>query len=247
MNISQSLMNAVLSKNCAYAIDLQYNQKVERETSETMKRGNYFEWLVLGKSLSDAPQLEKLKSGAKSQAEKDIDDLAEVAKTTLKHLGLNMEDATSQLRIEVQGMSGVIDFVTNDIQDKKRQALYDLKYTETKYDDRWNGWADFERQVDYKRQAKHYIFLWYLVNKEYLPFYFVVFGKSGWCRVIKCVLTQESLDVHVEEVSMVKNLLEQWSKAGYPANPDYEKCADCRVSEHCQYKKIIPDVETVEI
>jgi uncharacterized protein YeeX (DUF496 family) len=217
MNISQSLMNNVFSVNCPQAIKLRYIDKVQTEQSEAMKRGLYFEWLLLGQSSQEAPQLEKLKNGGKSQAEKDIEELAGIAKKTLELLGINMEYIQPQMRLEVDGMSGIIDMVANDIENPDRMAIYDVKYTETKYDDRWNGWADLENKLDSKRQARHYIHLYHLKHGVYLPYYFLVFGKSGWCRVIKCVMTSESLNLHVQEVSTVRTNLYSWERLKWPA------------------------------
>jgi len=247
MNISQSLMTAVLEKPCPYAIKLEWIEKRRSEPSELMKRGHYFEWLVLGDSSSDAPILEKLKSGGKSQAEKDIDDLGVIAKRTLEGLGISMDGAASQVRIEADGLSGFIDLVAKDFQNPKRNAIYDLKYTETKYDDRWNGWADIETRPTAKRQARHYIHLWKEVNNEWLPYYFVIFGKSGWCRMIKCIVTAESMAIHYREIEVVSDMLAKWRKEGWKPEPSYEKCRDCRVAQYCEHYQVLPDIEQASI
>lgn len=247
MNISQSLMNNVFSVNCPQAIKLRYVDKVQTQQSETMKRGLYFEWLLLGQSSQEAPQMEKLKNGGKSQAEKDIDELAAIARTTLDLMGIKMDAIQTQVRLEVDGMSGIIDMIANDIENPDRLAIYDIKYTETKYDDRWNGWADLDNKPDSKRQARHYIHLYNLIHGTYLPYYFIVFGKSGWCRVIKCVMTAENLEAHIQEVDLVRSNLKFWKDTYWPALPSYEKCRDCYVAEHCKSVKVTPDVEQYEV
>jgi len=247
MNISQSLMTAVLEKPCPYAVYLEYKERKRSEPSDLMKRGHYFEWLLIGSSSSDAPQMDKLKNGGKSQAEKDIDDLAVIAKKTLEGLGVELGGAATQVRIEGDGLSGYIDLVTNDMQDKSRQAIYDIKYTETKYDDRWNGWGSIDDKPSAKRQARHYIYLWHKMHGVYLPYYFLIFGKSGWCRVIKCTVTLESMGIHMQEVEVVRNMLKQWESSKWKATPSYEKCRECRVAEFCEKYKVLPDVEIAEI
>lgn len=245
--ISQSLMNDVFDNPCPKKMYYRWIEKLPVEPSEVMKRGHYFEWLVLGSSSSEAPQLEKLKNGGKSQAEKDIDELGSIAKTTLKLLGIDLSTAQSQMRLEHGGLSGVIDMVANDIQNTSRKAIYDLKYTETKYDDRFNGWADIDTRIGSKRQAKHYIHLWHQIHGEYLPYYFLVFGKSGWCRIIKCILTKDSLDVHLNEIITVRGILLNWEQSGWPATPSYEKCKDCPYASVCDSWKSTPEIEVVEI
>lgn len=238
-------MTAVLEKPCPYAIKLEYLDKQRSEPSDIMKRGHYFEWCVIGDSSSEAPQLDKLKNGGKSQAEKDIDDLAVIAKRTLE--GFGIKDLTTQVRLEVDGMSGYIDMIARDLSDPNRFAIYDIKYTETRYDDRWQGWADIENRPSAKRQARHYIYLWHKMHGEYLPYYFIIFGKSGWCRIIKCVVSVESLTIHEREIEVVSNMLTQWKKEGWKPQPGYEKCRDCRVAQFCEHYQTLPDVELAEI
>jgi hypothetical protein len=247
MNISQSLMNQVLEKPCPYAIKLEWLDKKRSEPSDLMKRGHYFEYCVIGDSSSEAPQLDKLKNGGKSQAEKDIDDLVVIAKKTLEGFGLELGNSQTQLRLEVNGKSGLIDLVANDIEDRTRKAIYDIKYTETKYDDRWNGWADIESRPTAKRQARHYIHLWKEIHGEWLPYYFVIFGKSGWCRIIKCIVTAESMAIHAREIEVVSDMLSKWKAEGWKADPSYEKCRDCRVAQFCEYYKVLPDIEQASI
>lgn len=245
--ISQSLMNDVFDNPCPKKIYYRWIQKIPVEPSEVMKRGHYFEWLVLGGSTSDMPQLEKLKSGAKSQAEKDLDELAGVAKKTIELLGIDLSKAKVQQRLESDGLSGVIDMVANDIEEPSRRAIYDLKYTETRYDDRFNGWADIESRMGSKRQAKHYIHLWHKIYGEYLPYYFLIFGKSGWCRIIKCVLTNDSLEIHLKDIDVVRAMMYNWDKADWPANPVYEKCKDCPYASVCDSWKFTPEIEVAII
>lgn len=245
--ISQSLMNAVFDKACPYSIYLRYAQGIRSEPSEVMRRGHYFEWCVIGDSSSEAPQLEKLKSGAKSQAEKDIDQLAEIAKKIIAQYGIEIKNALTQVKIEGNGLSGILDMVANDIQDPSRKAIYDLKYTETRYDDRYNGWADIETKINSKRQAKHYIHLWHQMHGEYLPYYFLVFGKSGWCRIIKCVLTKESLDVHLNEIATIRNILKAWESNDWEPDASYENCRDCDYRGQCKHFNPLPVIEKVDV
>lgn len=248
INISQSLMNAVFEQACPYSIYLRYEKGMLTDPSEVMKRGHYFEWCVIGESSADMPQLEKLKSGAKSQAERDIDELADIAKKIIAGYGINIKNALTQVKIEGHGLSGILDLVANDIQDNTRNAIYDLKYTETRYDDRYNGWADIETKVNAKRQAKHYIYLWHQMHGEWLPYYFLIFGKSGWCRVIKCQLSQESLDLHLTEIKTLQNILSNWESNGWkPINANYEQCRNCPYIAECPYYVSLPTVEKVDV
>ena len=249
MNISQSLMNSILDPLCCpQAIKLEYVDRLRSEPSDVMQRGHYFEYLIIGGSSAEKiPELPKLKKGRKSQAEKDIDDLATIAKGIMVTLGINLESAMVQERIEIDGESGLFDLVTNDFQKKGRKAIYDVKYTETKYDDRFNGWADIDSRPHSKRQARHYIRMWQKIHGEYLPYYFLIFGKSGWCRIIKCEVTEDSMAFHDAEIGVVKVMLDNFKNSKYKPTPTYEKCRSCRMAEFCDHYLSTPDVEVVQI
>jgi hypothetical protein len=122
-----------------------------------------------------------------------------------------------------------------------------VKYTETKYDDRWQGWADLEKLPDSMRQARHYVRLWHKKHGEYLPYYFFIFGKSGWCRVYKCTVSRETMEMHEREIEVVKGMLQQWKESGWQPSPSYDKCKSCRVSDHCEFMQTLPDIEIIAI
>lgn len=248
MNISQSLMNMVLDAQCCpYAVKLNYVDKLKSETTELMLRGHVFEYKLIGKSTSDKeiPELPKLQKGGLSQAEKDIDVLVEIAKAAMVKLGVDFKNSQVQVRLETKnGESGLLDMVTTV---GGRKSIVDVKYTETKYDDRWNGWADLETRPESKRQARHYIKLWHDLFGEWLPYYFFVFGKSGWMRVLKCTLTSESLEVHEEEIQATRDLLKRFEKEGWKPLPSYEKCRDCYMMAHCTFVQTLPDIEQYTI
>ena len=78
---------------------------------------------------------------------------------------------------------------------KGELAILDLKYTAIKENEsaKWNAyaWADLEHK-DFS-QAIHYIELYYQIHNVYLPFFYLVFGKSGWVKFICIDLTKDSL------------------------------------------------------
>jgi len=244
INISQSLMNLVLDAQCCpYAVKLNYVDRLKSETTELMLRGHVFEYKLLGKSSSDKeiPELPRLMKGGLSQPEKDIDLLVQIARAAMTNMGVDFETAQMQVKIlNDKGESGHLDMVANF---KGRKGIHDVKYTETKYDDRWNGWADLELKPDSKRQARHYIKLWHDIHDEWLPYYFWVFGKSGWIRLIKCTVTEESIDMHEEEIKVTRDLLKRFEREGWKPLPSYEKCKACYMIEHCKYVQTLPDIE----
>jgi hypothetical protein len=249
MNISQSLMNAVLSADaCAKSVFLKHVAHTDNGPSDLMLKGQYFEFKLIGATRSgEVVVLPKLKAGGPSADEKAIDILVDIGKTVMKKMGIDLEKSEAQIEIIIDGEEGHIDLVANDITTPGRRAIYDVKYTETKFDDRWNGWADLSSLPDSMRQARHYVRLWHKKHGEYLPYYFFIFGKSGWCRVYKCTVSRETMDLHQREIDVVKGVLEQWKREGWPASPAYEKCKSCRASNFCDQMQTLPDIEIIAL
>jgi CRISPR/Cas system-associated exonuclease Cas4 (RecB family) len=252
MKISQSFINdAIRNDVCPKRLEYKYVLHVEpdNENEENpMFRGRYFEWHLLGKTRDGIePVFKPLQRGGKPKAQTDLDELIEYARDLLKKMGLDPAEGDKQLYLESEELSGNIDWRTKDFASPTRKALYDVKYTETKIDDRYIGWADFETKDESKRQATQYILLNYLATGEYLPFYFLVFGKSKWCKIIKVEITSEGVDIHMAGVERVQEMKAEWAAKGWPASPKYEKCRACDYRNFCQHKALIPEVEIYQV
>lgn len=237
-------MNAVLDAQvCPLSIKYRFIDRLS-ESSELMVKGQYFEHCLLGSTRDgNTPEIPKLKMGGKSQGEKDIDALVDIAREIIERLGIDIEQARVQVEIADEFMEGHIDMVANDFEKPGRQAIYDVKYTETKFDDRWSGWADLETKVEAKRQARHYVYLWHKMHGEYLPYYFLIFGKSGWVRVLKCTVSRDTVDMHVREITLTSQQVLSMEAEGWQPRPSYEKCRNCYCAHVCDHVQVLPDIE----
>lgn len=247
--ISQSLIKDVLPQSaCPKQIGHKYIEGQRTPPSELMLRGQYFEHHLIGATRGgEVPELTKLKKGGKSQAEKDLEELITYARIILDAMKLDVSKGESQVEIQVDGLEGHIDHINTDIQNPARKAIYDVKYTETKYDDRWNGWADFESLTDAKIQAAQYVKLYHAMHGQYIPYYFLIFGKSFWCRIIKVVVTAAGMAIHNNRIDITKERMMQWNEEGWPAKPEFYKCLKCHFSDKCKFVATIPDIETYQI
>jgi hypothetical protein len=208
---SQSLINSAIDRDvCPKYLKYKYLEKIEeKETEETksvMFRGRYFEWHLLGATRdgqepkfhkNQIPKKDKYgKKDFRPQAQIDMDVIVEYARDILMGMGLDTDEGEKQLHLVSDDLEGHLDWVTKDFANPERQAIYDVKFTETAHDDRFRGWADFESKIEAKIQAIHYIKLMFYVRAVYMPFYFLVFGKSFWVRVIKVEMTNEGVNWH---------------------------------------------------
>jgi hypothetical protein len=179
----------------------------------------------------------------------ELDLLVKQARRLLTDMGIDIKEGRKQVKLETAGESGHVDLIAKDFQNTKRLALYELKYTETKFDDRWKGWANFEDMWGERFQAVHYINLWRQVSTGNLwcPFYFLVFGKSGWVRVLKIELTQDGLNQHEHTVNYSRERLQKYLETGWTAKPEYNRCQECPYIGICKEAAKLPAVEIFEI
>lgn len=250
MKISQSFYKDankhVGPGGCLYFMYLRYVKGLDTPPSDAMFMGLYFEWHLLGAVRSGKePIFERGVKGQKLKPQLDLDIQIEEARALMTKMGVNLKDGQTQVRLETDTLVGHLDLVTNDYMNPSRQAIYDVKWTATKEDDRWRGWADPEEMEDIKIQARHYILLYKEVLGNYVPFYFFVFGKSGWVKVVKVQVMQESIELHLQQLEKARLHLEDFHGKGWPASPEYNKCRSCPFYKICDKKTLLPVAEII--
>lgn len=247
--LSQTMMKELVDNNsCPRAIYYRFVEGIEIKPTDLMFRGHYFEHHILGSTRDGVePVFAPLKRGGDPKEKKDLDELIIYARDILDKLGVDIKNGQTQMHVSVEDEEGHLDLVTSDFQNKKRLALYDLKYTETKLDDRWRGWANFEDMWAERFQAAHYIQLWKKGTDEWCPFYFLVFGKDKWVRVIKVELTERGLKAHEIACSHARERLKLYTEQNWPPKRDFNTCALCSYNDICPEVTRVPSVEVFEI
>ena len=180
LQISQSALKDFYNPDvCQIRWEESYFNGYRSEPSAAMLDGLVFEQNVIGLSRGgEVYEIPKGKTGKVLKRELDLLKLAEQSKQTMKDLDIELIDV--QPHWEVGDLVGHPDAL---IKYKGELAIMDLKYTGVREDEscKWNpfAWEDLEYK-DF-RQALHYTEMYYLMNGVYLPFFYLVFGKSGWC------------------------------------------------------------------
>jgi len=190
---------------------------------------------------------EDLSKGSPSQIQLDLDQIILIAKQVLKLKGLDVEKGDKQVKIETDEEIGHLDWVTNDLIEQPKIALYDVKYTETKADDWRNGWGNVDEKDSAKIQAAHYTYLYHEATGEWAPFYFLIFGKGGWIKIMKMTLTPDGLTFHKLAIEQAKDILSKFVKSKWKARPEYNRCLACDFYEICDQKAILPEIQEIYI
>ena len=185
--------------------------------------------------------------GEKCVAQKELDELVQYTLNILLLMGIKPSEGESQVKIETDTLIGHLDHVNKDFAQPTRKAIYDLKYTETKENDRWNGWGDITQNSNALTQAKHYIKLYHEKHGEWIPFYFLVFGKSKWVKCFKVTLSEEGLEAHDRMIESITEQLQGLEQNNFPATPKFNKCAKCEFNQICDFRKMIPEIEEVNL
>lgn len=185
--------------------------------------------------------------GTPSEAQQTLDVIIGVARQILFLMGLDTSKGEKQAKLETATLVGHIDWITHDFKDPSRKAIYDVKWTETKIDDRWNGWGDFDVLTNPKTQAAQYIRLYHELTGEWIPFYFLLFAKSGWVRFLKITLTEGGLFVHQQQVEHATERIEQFTKTKWKGTPEFNKCINCPFADICPERAVLPTLEEFEI
>ena len=227
MKISQGMIRDFYNEDyCKTKFESIYFKNHKLQMSDAMLNGLVFEQKVIGMSRGgEIFSFPKLKNGKDSKREIDINELSEFAKETIKKLDIKLLDI--QPEWETDELIGHPDAL---IEWNGEKCILDLKFTSTKEDDscRWNPHA-WGKDMEYKdfTQAIHYVEMYYRMTGEYLPFFYLVFGKSGWVKFINVDISAESMIDHNNKIKKFKKDIKKFKAT---------KCENYRC-EFCKHEK----------
>lgn len=220
-----------------------YVRGIDTPPSDVMLRGLLFEYEVIGGCRAgQRPELPKSKAkgklfGTPLKEERDLIELANQSKELIKTLGYELLEVQPEWHHEdVEGHPDAIAIVEG------RKAIVDVKYTETTEHDWRNGWGDLDSKSTI--QPIHYTWLSKKVLGEYMPFYYWIFGKSGWVKLIKENVMPSAIEEHDFQLNRFREQLNEFK----PVSPNnYNKCRTCPYWDICDHKTTIPEIQQHEI
>ncbi|MCF3107280.1 PD-(D/E)XK nuclease family protein [Niabella sp. CC-SYL272] len=251
LQISQSLIKEVLKHDhCPKQVYFSFVEGKDLiEPSEAMLTGRYFESELLGACRGGKKQEAKMinKGKEKAQAYKDCDELVLFAKGVLDNLGIRISENFIQVELISDFLKGNIDLISNDIISKDDIAIYDIKWTGTKEDDRWNGWGDPANNQDAEIQAVHYTMLYHKKYGVYPPFYFLIFGKDRWVKILRFRFSEDAIELHKERIKYTADKISQYADEKWKGNGSFNKCISCPFYNMCDDRATVPQIEEVII
>ena len=246
MKISQSMLRDFYNPDyCKIKWEETYLNGYRFKPTSAMLDGLVFEQNVIGMSRGgEVYEIPKGKTGKPLKRETDLLELAEKSKQMIKDLKIELIEV--QPEWETEELIGHPDAL---IKYKGELAIMDLKYTGTKEDDnvKWNPFAwgnivDENTGEIYKdfTQAIHYVEMYYQKKGVYLPFFYLVFGKSGWCKFILVEASNEKLEEHRNKIKQFKRDLKQFKPKGIN---NYSICRKCPIM--CNKRVLKPNIQEI--
>lgn len=245
--ISQSLIKECLNNDhCPKQIMYSFIEGRELiEPSEAMTLGRYFESELLGACRGGEKQEAKTKTdGTKYKVYADVDVVIEFARECFEKMGIDISKGQSQLFIESELLSGNIDHI-NEFNGEK--CIIDVKWTASKLDDRWNGWADAENKDQVEIQPSHYQLTYFEKHGVWLPFYYFIFGKDLWFRIIKVEVSDEAMNNHKDRIAYTASKISQYASENYKGKGNFNKCSLCPFKDECEDRVIKPEIEIIQV
>jgi hypothetical protein len=231
VNITQSLIKEIDKDGCSIAIK-HFLSGTKTKPSEAMLCGLYFEhYLIGGCRGGQVPEFKALKNGNKPKAQTDLDKLIKRSKHILEANNIVIHEVQPEYKSD--DIVGHFDAM-GEIDGEK--CIIDVKWTATKQDQKYNfGWADPTIKEDAHLQATHYVYTYYLTTfaQERLPFYFLVFGKSGWIKKIRFDITEAALMQHDEKIKETRAKLKAIIDNNFAYEPHFGQCSTCRYKDSC--------------
>ena len=243
MKISQSALKSFYDENfCELKWEKFFVEGYRSRPTAAMIDGLVFEELTIGSTRDNESfigMIPRLKNGNISKREADLVYLSEFAKKTMKDLEIKIIEV--QPEWETDTLIGHPDAL---ITYKGNLAIMDLKYTAIREDEscKWNPYAWSDLKYKDFRQALHYVEMYYQLYDVYLPFFYLVFGKSGWVKFISVDITSNAMEDY-------RMLLSTFSKDLQDFKPkpikNYSFCRKCELN--CTKRTEKPNVINIEI
>lgn len=254
--ISQSLMKSYVDylngKECGILFKANYIDKdpeAQREPSDAMKVGIYFEYLCTGAlprngEIPEPDVVYKGKANEKMSAPYErATESAKRFKAIIEHYGIEILEVGKVLKTDEE--SGILDILAKW---DGQLCIIDLKYSGL-IDDKWNemGWdlESLHMKDSLMLQGVHYKYLAEkCMNVTDIPFYYFVFSSNDVdnIKIIKQEVDESKMQSHVVALNNIKGKL---SFDSFTPLPSMQRCSKCPIASKCKFKVDFPLIDEV--
>jgi hypothetical protein len=259
-SVSQSLIKKLWEyaegKECGKAVrDIDILRLYEREPSEPMLLGQYFEYIATGQVNRDGSTPEPIKTsrGQLTADSKRADAQAENFNKMLKEKGIEILETGTVIVYE--DMKIVLDALvkTPDYE----EAIMDLKFTGL-LGDKWHemGWTEetYQYRNGLKIQPLFYKFVYELARGvKDIPFIYALHSSKNdtvydtW--EVNIVGYEERMAEVAAEVNNTRQLIKlaEAGESAFVPIPEMVRCSKCPVFSDCMFREVVPSTKSVTI
>jgi hypothetical protein len=258
MKISQSLIKSYYDyqadKECGILFEEKFikkNPKAQRQPSEAMEVGIYFEYLCTG-ALPKSGEIPVPKMSYAGTSRQKLSapferatESAEFFKKIIEHYKIEIIEVGKY--IQGERTSGVIDIYAKW---DGKPCIIDLKYSGL-YNDKWNdmGWEveTLNMKDSLMIQAVHYKKIWQETTGEDIDFYFFVFDShnSQNAKIINTIIDESRTASHEIVITNTMNHINYGISEGFIPKPDLQRCNTCPLLDECKYALRYPSIFNV--
>lgn len=257
MNYSNSLLNAYRAykkdAECGLLMQALYIDKsIPFGDSDVVNAGIWFEYKATGQKLlnGDTPEPVLLKSNAEAAITKHL--TGQLNNFNELYQDISILESGKELLVELnkRKFKGILDVLAESddkgvhIRDIKTSGLLDNKREEGGWEmlEGEGAWIPEKKHIN---QAKMYIWLWFQLTGEIVPFVFDVFSNKNPndFKVIQVNMDEDTLIYYEGKLLELCDELDADLKKGLEAKPHYKKCKACPLLEDCDKAVFIPESE----
>jgi hypothetical protein len=257
--ISQSLMKAYVDylneKECGLYFKANYidkDPKAQREPSDAMRVGIFFEYLCTGAlpkdgKIPEPDMVYKGKANEKLSAPYErATESAKIFKSILEHYNIKIKKFG--LHLSHEEINGVIDIYADW---DGEPVFIDLKYSGL-IDDKWNemGWdlESLHMKDSLMIQGVHYKLLAEKVlGIQDIPFYYFVFSSTevNNIKIIRQEVDESKKQSHYIAINNIIGKIKMDLNNGFKALPSMQRCSKCPLYDNCPSKVDYPLINEV--
>jgi hypothetical protein len=233
-------------------------KEAEREATERMQLGHYFEFLCTGAKLRDGsePKMPATKTGKPTagslkmqEQAKRFKELVKEKDIVVKEIGKVVEHSPDWGDFKMKGIFDIYGTVAGEkaIVDIKSSGLIGNEWEEY-------GWhkGTFNMRSQLTIQVIFYKYLaWEVLGMKDIPFYFAVHSSTNEVDSLFWRVDVADFEVamnHLEDtVSDVVDGIKMESEFGFTAYPSVKRCLDCPLMESCDFSIKVPQTDIITI
>lgn len=255
--ISQSFIKAMdeEKKVCPTKAKAIYIEGIQGGFSEAMNTGNYFETVLLGAPEDGIPvQMKRNANGEKGVDQQRVEwHASNMKRHIMPEFAMDFHSPRKQIWIQLKPgykLRARMDMVSSMKMPDGTvlpNVILDFKITGSILSSFPADYAWGLPHIMDHLQAQVYSWAWYMQNKEWIPFFYIVMDTSPqrqW-KIVGGMIQPLQIKEMKERIRKTIADIEHYNATGWPLVPSYDNCRYCPLKEMCPAYKQGKDIQVI--